>query len=370
MLSFTPRQRILTPTQIFVLAISIFLLVPTHAARAENEFRVGVIVPLSGGGAQLGNALKNGIELAYAGLSAKEQARLKLYFEDDQMQSMNSISALNKLIANEKINMLISVTSGTSNALAPLAERAGMPHIAVASDGKISRDKKYVVNFLVTPEEEARVVQLEVKRRGYKRVARFTTTQDGCLAVRDRMDLDNSAKDVDYVIDEDLPLETKDFRSLATKIRNTPKLDAIGMLCLQSHCGVLARQIREAGVKLPLFGFHTIEDRNEIKQSGGALVGAWYVTSADPTPEFKKEYLAKYADDSLMYVAGHGYDSVLMIQEALKEGGDKDTVNKFLHTVQNFKGALGTYSASGDNRFLLPAMVKEITETGFKPVTP
>jgi len=41
---------------------------------------------------------------------------------------------------------------------------------------------------------------------------------------------------------------------------------------------------------------------------------------------------------------------------------------QFLHTVKDFNGALGTYSASGDNRFTLPAAIKVITADGFKKI--
>ena len=45
---------------------------------------------------------------------------------------------------------------------------------------------------------------------------------------------------------------------------------------------------------------------------------------------------------------------------------DTEEINRFLHTVKDFTGVMGTYSATEKNNFTLPAAVKVVTRDGFK----
>ena len=57
---------------------------------------------------------------------------------------------------------------------------------------------------------------------------------------------------------------------------------------------------------------------------------------------------------------------ILLMAAAFRQGEGIAGINKFLHTVKDFSGAMGTYSASGKNAFTLPAAIKVVTESGFE----
>ena len=54
------------------------------------------------------------------------------------------------------------------------------------------------------------------------------------------------------------------------------------------------------------------------------------------------------------------------LARAIEENPAAPDINTTLHTLRDFHGALGTYSASGDNRFTLPTAIKIVTEGGFQ----
>jgi hypothetical protein len=81
--------------------------------------------------------------------------------------------------------------------------------------------------------------------------------------------------------------------------------------------------------------------------------------------EFTETYTEKYPGASLI-IAPNCHDLILMTAAGLRQTNDKKTLSEFFHSIKDFRGAMGTYSATNDNRFTLPATVKVVTETGFE----
>ena len=64
----------------FLPFIVAFLLLPVVGPSYAEDYRIGVILPLTGETASLGHFLKNGIELAYRSLPPEEQKSISLIF--------------------------------------------------------------------------------------------------------------------------------------------------------------------------------------------------------------------------------------------------------------------------------------------------
>lgn len=330
----------------------------------KGSIKVGAILGLTGDWASVGEAVRNGILLAYNNLPKAEQQNIQLVFEDDSSSAAGAVSAFNKLKDTQSIDVAVAFSSSSGKALGPMADKSKIPLIAIATDPQVVKGRNYVVNFFTTAEEEVRVLRKEVEKRGYKKIARICTTHDFPLSVKRVFDEENKGL-VQVVLDEEYAQSNKDFKAYITKLKAQTDIDGVFVGLMPGQVGLFAKELRDLGVKTPLFGIEIFEDSNEVKVSQGALVGQWYINADDPNDDFFKTYKAAYPNASL-YGAAHGYDIVLLIAAAVKQGNSPGAINKFLHTVKDFKGALGTYSASGDNRFTLPAAVKVVTLDGFK----
>jgi branched-chain amino acid transport system substrate-binding protein len=333
---------------------------------AEDKLKIGVILPLTGEAASVGESVKNGMEIGLEKISLNAREQLEFTYEDDGLAAKNSISAFQKLTSSKKLDVLVNISSGTAKVLSPLAEQNKVSFIAVASDSKVSQGKKYVFNFWITPEEEVSVAIPEALKRGYKKIARIVSLQDGALAIKSAFDKSNNGR-LQVVLDEEYVGDVKDFKSYLTKLRTHKDIDAIMVVLLPGQCGIFAKQARQLGIKQDLFGFETFEDSNEVKVSGNALVGQWYVNTDDPDNKFIQEYRKRFPSASLL-AASTGNDIVLLLGAAIDRGYKKDNFHEFLSTLNDFSGVLGTYSASGDNRFTIPAVVKVVTKDGFEKV--
>ncbi|HQH27740.1 MAG TPA: penicillin-binding protein activator [Oligoflexia bacterium] len=345
------------------------LLVLPHPAQAApqdgSELRVGVIVALTGDGAAIGTAVKNGMELAYSELPAEKRKSIRLFYEDDAMNAVRTLAAYRKLRALEKIDVVVTMSSQTSKVLASIADKEQVPQAAIASDPEISAGKKWVVNFWVTPKEEAKALVPEALRRRYRRIACIASVHPFSQSVKDAFRQEN--KQLAITLDEDYLPEIRDFRPFMAKLKAQKDLDAVLVLLMSGQVGVFARQVRQSGIELPLFGFELFEDPNEVKAADGALTGAWYVMAGDASSAFNEKFQQHYPDSSL-FGAANGYDLIFLLSAAREHGTSAESVNFFLHNVKDFHGVLGTFSATGENSFTLPAMLKVVTHDGFAPL--
>lgn len=346
---------------IFACLLTLFAAASSSLA-SPAKFRVGAILGLSGEVAIYGRAAQNGMRMALDGLSSEDKGRLEIIYEDDGMQSPRAVSAYRKLVNHDRVNAVICWSSSSCKAIAPLAERSEIPLIAIASDAAVSKGRTYAFNFWVTPEVESELLISEAVARGYKKVAAVSTIHEGALACRDAFV--NAAKGkLEIVYDENFPPDTKDFRTNISRIASA-KPDAVMLSLMPGHIGVFAKQLREAGVTAPIFGFETLEEPNEVAASAGGLIGAWFVTAATAQSGFVDEYKQKYPGESIV-TANNGYDSIVLLAKASAKEGSSSEVVEYLRQVKEFSGASGTFSATGDNRFTLPVTLKVIEANGF-----
>ena len=338
------------------------------ALAQSAEYRIGVILALSGTSASLGRYLQEGAALAYSELPAPQKERIRLLYEDDQFQPARTVSAYQKLKSTDKINAVLVLGSGSGNAAAPLAERDGTIMIAVgASDFNVVKNRKWVFSHWVTPEIESQVLAAELKRRGYSRIALVTHEHEGavsCLKALEK-EMDKAGLSGRIVLNERYLPSNVDFRTFLFKAK-AKQADAIIELLFPGSISALAKQARQMQLKADLVGIELFEDENEVKASDGALLGQWYVNADTADAGFVSAYLRRY-NKQPGWGAANAYDSIKLIAQAVeKSGPDNEKIALFLKSVKDYRGAAGVYSASGDNRFDLPATIKIVTAQGFE----
>ncbi len=334
-----------------------------------EPYKIGVILPLSGEAASFGESAKKGINLAYDSLAIENQEKIKIIFEDDALSPSKSVSAFNKLNTQNKIDAVVLFSSGVSNAVAPLAEKNKKLMLAIASDKKFLKNKKFVFNHWVTPEKESSVLIDEMQRRGYKRFAMLVSEHDGAIAVEKSFKDEIKKRKLtdNFVFSERVLMRERDFKSLIAKIRRK-NIDGLGLCLLPGSLSSFAKQARAGGLSSDIFGYEIFEDEAEVKASGGALYGSWYVNADESNKDFR-ELHERVFNKVPGYASANMYDIINLLFSGLqKYGHDNEKIATYLENLKDYKGAAGTYSASGDHRFTLPAVVKVVTKDGFEVV--
>ena len=161
-----------------------------------------------------------------------------------------------------------------------------------------------------------------------------------------------------------LPKESTGY-VISTHPRIMPLGDGVIAVLFPGAISSFAKQFRASGIKAELIGIETFEDESEVKASAGALEGAWYVNASDPTETFIWLYKKKFKQHPGWGVA-NAFDTLnLLVQGVIAGQQTPEQMRDFLRGVKDFSGAAGVYSASGDNRFTLPAALKLIRDGEF-----
>lgn len=344
-----------------------FSLICSVTSIAETpSYKVGAIIPLTGPAAYAGEACRNGIEMAKESLPENIRSQISVLYEDDANTPRKTAEAYQKLKLDDP-TVLISFTSSTSLAISNLVEKDGKILFAIASDPKIAIGKRNIFNLWVTPETEMKKLIPYMQKQNWKKIAVITVQQDGMLAFRDAFRRQSQGV-LQTVLEDEVTVDEKNFKPFLMRLKQLKDVDAIFVNLWIGQCGLFARQAREMQINLPMVNGEIFENKSEVADSKGALIGQAYVQAGDAGDVFLKEYHAKYPNASPVGAA-HCHDVISLIGDAINK--DKITppsMRDHFATLTNFTGALGTYSSTGDNRFTLPAVMRRVTAKGFEDI--
>jgi branched-chain amino acid transport system substrate-binding protein len=165
------------------------------------------------------------------------------------------------------------------------------------------------------------------------------------------------------------------FRAQLTDIAGT-KPDIIYVPGYYSEVSLIARQAREAGIKVPLAGGDGWDSASLIPNAGTALEGCYFsnhYSEAQGGPVIKKfvaDFKAKYkvAPNAL---AALGFDAMNIYGAAVKAAGttEPSKVVAALSAIKDFPGVTGKISMGTDHNAVKPAVVLQVKGDKFTYVT-
>ncbi len=329
-----------------------FTLLNTNLGFADPSIKIGVSLPLTGGAASNGETIKNSILMASK--DNDQEKRVKFIFEDDRLEPAKTVSNVSKFLKIDKVDGLIIFGSPTSLAVNSIAEKAKIPMIGLSIVEKVVKDKKYVVKHWVTTKVEAMALNKEFELKNYNSIAIVTLENDAMLALRKDF-VNKFSKNI--VLDEQIQPKEIDFKAIITKIKRLNP-DAVYNLLWSPQVALFSKQLRNFNYKGEIFGAHNLENIFEIKAANGALENVWFVSGDDCHSYNYYTAYRKIFNQEPVTGGINGYDAAkLFITGAMS--GD---INKHLHTVKDFDGAYGRYSATGSNDFDIKAAIKLIKD--------
>jgi branched-chain amino acid transport system substrate-binding protein len=160
---------------------------------------------------------------------------------------------------------------------------------------------------------------------GLKNLAVLQLTNDWGLATYDLFEPRVTELGGNIVALESYLPDEVDFRSALTNIQNANP-DGIILISYTPDAALIAQQVQEAGLNIPLIGSGAIQQADLIALGGEAVEGAYVLGQflpSDPRPlvqTFVENYRAKYEEDPDLF-ATIAYDTMILISEAIKLGG-------------------------------------------------
>lgn len=115
-------------------------------------------------------------------------------------------------------------------------------------------------------------------------------------------------------------------------------------------------------MKPQFFGPFILDDDNEIQTAGSALDGAFFANTSNGDLSFEKQYIAQHGRRPVLGAIG-AYDITAIHAEAIRKSDEtKPSIMKQLHTMSNFTGKIGSYSALTNNSFDVPTSIRRIDD--------
>lgn len=352
---------------IIIIVIAVISIVGGSKPVDRQVVKIGVIAPLTGNVAFLGEGLKNAASMAVNELKSDDNSKYvyEVVFEDDSFDVKKTATAANKLINIDKVSALVSIASAAGNVVNPIAEKAKIIHFGIASDPMVATGTYNFIHW-TPPYEETKVFVPELVKRGYKKVAILGAQIQGVIAVIDSFKKDIKGTDVVVVSEQIFNFGTTDFRTMIAKAE-AAKPDIYMLEAFSPEMERLVKQMREMGIKTPITAIESFEQSDQPE----TYEGMWYVNAADASNEFIEAYSKTYGKTASLG-SGNAYDAIRLIAVAAENtgsGGMPSTgeIASELYKIKDLKGALGSLNVDADGFVISKAVVRMIKDG--KPVT-
>ncbi|MEN9846789.1 MAG: hypothetical protein RIS36_1936 [Pseudomonadota bacterium] len=276
------------------------LVVVLCCATAAAQQKIGVLASYMGDWGAYGVAYRHGIEMADVG------AKATFIYEEDGFLPAKSVSAFRKLIQVDKISAVLVGDTVTAQAVAPIAMQRKIQMLGWAAGDGIFHGNPYVLSLWTSNHKDLSFMGQEIKRRGYKRLALFTSTHTYTALWAKALKAEFSGS-----VWEDFSTNPDSFKSSIMRAK-AGGFDAIGVCLAGGLNGRFAKQLRALRIDIPLFGCNFIEASADIQAADGAFDGVWF-TGPKLSQEFMTAYTARFGTTDHIISAATFHDAALLV---------------------------------------------------------
>jgi len=333
------------------LCVMLPLLPFVAAAQSKEPIKIGAVLALTGPGAGLGQAERNGIQLAEKAINDKGGIKgrpLKILIEDDGSKADIAKSKAENLIFNEKVVAMIgpSLTASTG-AVAAITNAQGIPQLAITGLGPPIELTYKSLYHLMPPQTLNAKAMLEYTTKGLKakKVGVLHDSGYGQL-VTNALQAQASAYGIEFVATEKFEVGATDVSTQAAKIRATNP-EVVFVIATSPIPFRNARQMRIEQPIVSAIGSSAYQYVNGMGEFGHDIVFPEFVIGEDPLPhqvEFVNLYRSINNALPKNYEAA-GWDAVLILSKALEKVGPDAGPEALAKAIREpYKGVLATYN--------------------------
>ncbi len=321
--------------------------------KSQSEpIRIGFIGSLSSDSVSYGAFIKNSIDLAVKDL--RTQGRLiDIVYEDSKCDGETARAAITKLINVDKIKIIIGgVCNGETLAMSEIAEKN---RVVLFSPSASSPDLTNAGTFIfrnIPSDSYGGYVLGEILGNQYKDLAIISESTEHTQALRRSFLEKISKSDIQVSVDEIFSPDTKDFRPIFSKIKNSKAEAIIINSQTEQSGGLLVKGIRGAKIILPMFAHMIPNGPKFLEIAGKSSEGIVFTDLPNINRDnirvqaFLEDYKKTFGNvsGSEFYMAA-SYDAVnILVQAIEKVNYDYIKVRDYLYNMAEYDGLLGKYS--------------------------
>ena len=331
---------------------------------AAAPIKIGALFAVTGPAAFLGEPERNSAKMVIDEINKAggvKGRKLELVAYDTAGDATKAVQLATKLIKDDKVVAIIGPsTTGETMAVIPVAEKEQIPLISCSAGSKITDPlKKWV--FKTAQNDSLAVGRIyEYLQKTKQTNVSILTVSDGFGASgREQLKSQAAKYGISIVSDDTYGPKDTDMTAQLTKIRGS---QSQAIICWGTNPGpaLVAKNVRQLGIKTPLFMSHGVSSKKFIELAGEAAEGiklpSGKVVVADLLPNSdhqKKSLMAFVKDYQKHYKAegdhfgGHAWDAVMLIKNALDNGADTAAaIRDQIEKTRSFAGIGGSFNYS------------------------
>lgn len=345
--------------QLGLILIALFIFSAcNNAGKDKNVIKIGVILPMTGKLALMGEFEKNAFQLALDEVNSKEK-KVEIIFEDGKGNPKDAVNAAKKLLDIDQVDLVITSTTGSSLAVQPIVTEKKKNMIAFCMDPDIAKKSEYVTRYYIGIDEEATAIT------NYFNLNNKSNISVGILygkvpvwdkVVNQTFEPFFKSKNIPIAYKESYELNEKDFNSLIFKMKEK-KITHLILLGYGFEYQNIFKSLEENKVLESLkiiggWGFLYTSVNKKLLE--GVLVsGPDYVyQNKDIAVKFNTDYRNKYKSDP-NFDAAFAYNVILSLCENFKKENLLLPIKYSLARKGKFKGVIGNYFFNSDGNMIV-----------------
>ncbi len=318
-------QIILWIVVIVVIVLIIWWATSEKGPSEEGPIKIGVLAPLTGDVAAVGQNLRAGVELAVEEINANggiNGRNLEVIFEDGICNAKDATNAANKLVNIDKVPVIIGgLCSSETLAAAPIAENAETVLLSPCSSSPDITDAgDYIFRDYPSDTFQGKKgAEIAYDELGSRNAAILYCLSDWCVG------LDRVFKETftglggSIVAEESFEQKSRDLRTQLTKIK-AANPDLIYFVSYTESAVNGLKQIKELGIEIKILGADAWNDPTIPEEAGNSAEGIMYTMPFSPlTDKFETDMKAKAGEVTIC--TPQAYDAVNIIADIMKKVG-------------------------------------------------
>lgn len=334
-----------------------------EAADSEGTIKIGALYNVTGDQASLDGPSLNGAKLAVkeineaGGVLGKQIELVTVDGQTDQTASTNGAS---KLVDQDKVLAIIGFSdSNYALAAGPIAQQAQVPFVTSGATLPSLPEQVGDYFFLAAFGDDAQayaIADYAIKDMGAKTCYMLKdTAMDFTMNLAaffvERFTAANGADSI--ILEDTFKTGDQDYSAQITRLKASKvQPDVIFVSSGPSDCGPIVKQLRAAGVDIPVLSGDGFDTPLLIELGGEGAKEVYFsthtcLTSDSPKVKaFVEAYTAEYGNAPENGFAALGYDSIYLVADAITRADSEDTtaIRDALAQTSGFETVTGTIS--------------------------
>jgi branched-chain amino acid transport system substrate-binding protein len=348
-----------------IIAITSLLVTsPAISASAKEPYKIGGIFAVTGPASFLGDPEKKSMEMAIEQINASggiDGHMLEAVIYDTEGDPSKAVMGVSKLISKDNVIAIIGPsTTPTTLAVIPMIQKVKIPFISCAAGNKIVQPiDPWVFKTAQSDILAVAAIYENLKAKNIKKIGIISV--GNAFGESGKEQLLAQAPDFGITVarSETYGAKDTDMTAQLTKLRqDNPE----AIVCWGTNPGpaVLAKNMQQLGLDIPLYQSHGVASPKFIELAGSAAEGIMLPTGKIlvagllPDNDAQKEILTAYISDyekkyesAVSGFGGYAYDAVMILAAALKNSnGDKEKIREAIENTTNYVGVSGIFNFS------------------------